>query len=59
MDDMTFTDRDDLGDTWYVLGVGTNIQFSDTTQFYFDAERSFHSDIRMKYRFNAGIRFTF
>lgn len=59
MDDMTFTDSDDLGDTWYVLGVGTNIQFSDTTQFYFDAERSFHSDIRMKYRFNAGIRFTF
>lgn len=59
MDDMTFTDRDDLGDTWYVLGAGTNIQFSDTTQFYFDAERSFHSDIRMKYRFNAGIRFTF
>lgn len=59
MDDMTFTNRDDLGDTWYVLGVGTNIQFSDTTQFYFDAERSFHSDIRMKYRFNAGIRFTF
>lgn len=59
MDDMTFTDSDDLGDTWYVLSVGTNIQFSDTTQFYFDAERSFHSDIRMKYRFNAGIRFTF
>lgn len=59
MDDMTFTDSDDLGDTWYILGAGTNIQFSDTTAFYFDAERSFHSDIRMKYRFNAGIRFTF
>lgn len=59
MDDVTFTDRDDLGDTWYLLGIGTNIHFSDTTQFYLDAERSFHSDIKMKYRFNAGLRFEF
>ncbi|WP_289000858.1 autotransporter outer membrane beta-barrel domain-containing protein [uncultured Megasphaera sp.] len=59
MDEVSFTDRDDLGDTWYLLGIGTNIHFSDTTQFYLDAERSFHSDIKMKYRFNAGIRFEF
>lgn len=58
-DDLTYTDTDDLGDTWYVVGIGTNIQFADNTQFYFDAEKSFCADIDMKYRFNAGIRFEF
>ena len=52
-------DTDDLGDTWYVVGIGTNIQFADNTQFYFDAEKSFCADVDMKYRFNAGIRFEF
>lgn len=58
-DDLTYTDTDDLGDTWYVVGIGTNIQFADNTQFYFDAEKSFCADVDMKYRFNAGIRFEF
>lgn len=59
MDDVTFTDNDDLGDTWYLVGVGTNIHLSNNTQFYFDAERSFGADVNMKYRFNAGLRFEF
>lgn len=59
MDDIIFSDQDDLGDTWYLLGIGTNIHFSDATQFYLDAERSFGSDVKMKYRFNAGLRFEF
>lgn len=58
-DDMTFTDKDGLGDTWYVIGLGTNIYFDDNKQFYFDAERSFNADIKVKYRFNAGLRFEF
>lgn len=59
MDDVTFADNDDLGDTWYLVGLGTNIHFSDNAQFYFDAERSFSADVNMKYRFNAGLRFEF
>lgn len=59
MDDVTFTDNDDLGDTWYLVGIGTNIHLSNNTQFYFDAERSFGADVNMKYRFNAGLRFEF
>jgi len=43
----------------YVVGIGTNIQFADNIQFYFDAEKSFCADVDMKYRFNAGIRFEF
>lgn len=58
-DDLTYTDTDDLGDTWYLVGIGTNIHLSNNTQFYFDAEKSFCADVDMKYRFNAGIRFEF
>lgn len=58
-DDITYHDDDDLGDTWYVAGIGTNIHFGKDNQFYFDAERNFHADVSMKYRFNAGFRFGF
>lgn len=58
-DDFTFTNHDDLGDTWYLLGVGTNIQVNKDVQFYFDAERSFSADVQMKYRFNGGVRYEF
>ena len=59
VDDIRYRDDDDLGDTWYVAGIGTNIHFGKDTQFYFDAERNFNADVRMKYRFNAGFRFGF
>lgn len=59
VDDIRYRDDDDLGDTWYVAGIGTNIHFGKDTQFYFDAERNFKADVRMKYRFNAGLRFGF
>lgn len=58
-DDITYHDDDDLGDTWYVAGIGTNIHFGKDNQFYFDAERNFNADVSMKYRFNAGFRFGF
>ncbi len=58
-DDLTYRDNDDLGDTWYVAGIGTNIHFGKDNEFYFDAERNFNADVSMKYRFNAGFRFGF
>jgi outer membrane autotransporter protein len=58
-DDVCFTDWDDLGDTWYVVGLGTNIQLADKSQFYLDAERNFKADVKTKYQFNAGFRFKF
>ena len=58
-DDVYFTDTDDLGDTWYVLGIGADVYLNDNTRFYFDAERNFGADVQMKYRFNAGLRVTF
>lgn len=58
-DDIVFTDNHSLGGTWYVIGCGTNIHLEDNKLFYFDAERSFGGDIKMKYRFNTGLRFEF
>lgn len=58
-DDLTYHDDDDLGDTWYVAGLGTNIHFGKDNEFYFDAERNFNADVNMKYRFNTGFRFGF
>ena len=58
-DDLTYHDDDDLGDTWYVAGIGTDVYLGSNTRFYFDAERNFNADVKMKYRFNAGLRFGF
>lgn len=58
-DDISYRDDDDLGDTWYVAGIGTDINLGKNTRFYFDAERNFNADVKMKYRFNAGLRFGF
>ena len=58
-DDISYRDDDDLGDTWYVAGIGTDINLGRNTRFYFDAERNFNADVKMKYRFNAGLRFGF
>ena len=58
-DDIKFTDNDDLGDTWYTVGFGTDLRIKDGMQFYFDAEKNFGAEVSMKYRFNAGIRMAF
>ena len=58
-DDISYHDDDDLGDTWYVAGLGTDIHLGKNTRFYFDAERNFNADVKMKYRFNAGLKFGF
>ena len=59
VDDIHYRDDDDLGDTWYIAGIGTDINLGKNTRFYFDAERNFNADVKMKYRFNAGLRFGF
>ena len=49
----------DYGDTWFELGLGTNIKLSKTSQFYGDIERSFGAEIQKKWQINAGVRFEF
>ena len=53
------TDTKDYGDTWFEIGVGTNINLSRVSHFYGDIERSFGADIQKKWQINAGVRFEF
>ena len=51
--------REDYSDTWFELGIGTNIKLSKISHFYADIERSFGADIEKKWQINAGLRFEF
>ena len=55
----TLATSKDYGDTWFELGLGTNIKLSKTSQFYGDIERSFGAEIQKKWQINAGVRFEF
>lgn len=51
--------RTEYSDTWFEVGLGTNIKLSQTSYFYGDIERSFGGDIEKKWQINAGVRFSF
>lgn len=53
------TDTKDYGDTWFEIGIGTNINLSRVSHVYGDIERSFGADIKKKWQINAGVRFEF
>lgn len=55
----TLATSKDYGDTWFELGLGTNIKLSKTSQFYGDIERSLGAEIQKKWQINAGVRFEF
>ncbi len=46
------------GDTWFELGLGSNIKVNEHTNFYADVEKSFASDFNKKWQFNAGINWS-
>lgn len=54
----TYRDKKEYGDTWFELGIGTNIRLSDNSYFYGDIENGF-GDIKKKWQINAGLRFSF
>lgn len=64
---VTFTDTQgrqrsfdqDLGGGWCEVGLGTNVNLSDTTHLYFDIEKTFGSDIAITWQWNAGVRWSF
>ena len=49
----------DYSDTWFEVGIGTNIKRSKASYFYGDIERSFGGEIEKKWQINAGVRFEF
>ena len=55
----TLSDNRDYGDTWFELGLGTNVKLGNSSHFYGDIERSFGAEIQKKWQINAGVRFEF
>lgn len=49
----------DLGGGWFEVGIGTNINLSETSHLYFDVEKTYGSDIETPWQWNAGVRFDF
>ncbi len=49
----------DLGGGWFELGIGTNINLSETAHLYFDVEKTYGGDIETPWQWNAGVRFDF
>lgn len=53
------TYKQDLGGSWYEVGVGTNINLSEATHLYLDAEKSFGGDVDTDWKWNVGVRYSF
>ncbi len=48
-----------LGGGWFEVGIGTNINLSETSHLYFDVEKTYGGDIETPWQWNAGVRFDF
>lgn len=49
----------DLGGGWFEVGIGTNINLSETSHLYFDVEKTYGGDFETPWQWNAGVRFDF
>lgn len=49
----------DIGGGWFEVGIGTNINLSETSHLYFDVEKTYGGDIETPWQWNAGVRFDF
>lgn len=57
--DITLHDTNRFSDTWYVLGLGTNVKLGKNWRLYFDAETSLNAEVKTKYNLNAGVHVAF
>ena len=50
---------EDLGGTWYEVGVGANFNVTDNTYTYVDLEKTSGGEVKENWRWNVGLRHTF
>ena len=53
------TISEDLGDTWYELGIGANYNLTDTTYFYADVNYAAGGEVESPWRWSIGVRHAF
>ncbi len=58
-DGVARTLKQDLGGSWWEVGVGTNINFSEATHIYLDVEKTFGGKVDTKWQYNLGVRYSF
>ncbi len=51
------TIKDDIGGTYYEIGIGANYKFTDNAYTYVDFERQNGGDVKEKWRWNVGFRY--
>ena len=51
--------HEDLGGTWYEVGVGANFNVTDNTYTYVDLEKTSGGEVKENWRWNVGLRHTF
>ena len=51
--------KDELGGTWFEMGLGANVNLNNRTYAYVDLERTDSGKVKEKWRWNIGVRHTF
>ena len=49
--------HEDLGGTWYEVGVGANFNVTDNTYTYVDLEKTSGGEVKENWRWNVGMRY--
>lgn len=57
--DITNSFTQDLGNTWYELGLGTNIQIGEHTYLMADITKTFGDDLSTPWQYNLGLHWSF
>ena len=50
---------DDMGGTWYKVGIGAARKINKNNSFYMDIEKDFGNKVKKPYAIGAGYRYTF
>ena len=58
-DGLVNTTSEDMGDTWFELGIGINYRFTENMNIYADIEKSGASTVDTKWQGNLGFRYEF
>lgn len=48
-----------IGGSWWELGIGTNINLNENTHIYLDLQKTCNGKINTPWQWNAGIRCSF
>ena len=51
--------NEDLGGTWYEVGLGANFNVTDNAYTYVDLEKTTGGEVRENWRWNVGVRYVF